>query len=532
MVIKRSHAYVALLLFAITAGVISNPPGTTLVPVKARPAPSARDALVTASPAAARADKVLPPLLEELQQRTFRYFWDTADPQTGLVPDRFPTPSFSSIAAVGFALTAYPIGAERGYVTREAARARVLKTVRFFHGAPQGEAATGTAGHNGFFYRYLDMKTGTRSGDIELSTVDTALLLGGMLFAQSYFDGPHAEEAEIRRLVEEIYGRVNWRWAQVREAAVSHGWTPEAGFIKYDWRGYNEAMLVYILALGSPTHPVTPDAWQEWTRDYDRLIRTEHGQTHLTFTQHFGHQYTHVWVDFRGILDAPMRKAGFDYFENSRRATYAQRAYAIANPKGWAGYGDNVWGLTASDGAADVEAVFGGEKRRFRTYFARGTDASDDGTIAPTAAAASIAFAPEIVIPAVEEMHRRYGQYIYGDYGFYDAFNPSFDFDVPLRHGRRIPGFGWVAGDYLGIDQGPIVAMIENHRTGLVWQKTRANPHIRRGLQQAGFAGGWLGAPASTVAEANPQHPPRSPSKAVSRGGWLGTTAGTVADAR
>src|SRR5688572_6406998 len=522
MVIKGTHAHAALFLVAITAGVwISGLPGTAYVPAKTNSATSVSDKLVIANPAAARADKALPPVLEELQRRTFRYFWETADPQTGLVPDRYPTPSFSSIAAVGFALTAYPIGVERGYVTREAARARVLKTLRFFHGAPQGEAKTGTAGFNGFFYRYLDMKTGTRSGDIELSTVDTALLLAGMLFAQSYFDGPHAEEAEIRRLVEEIYGRVNWRWAQVREAAVSHGWTPEAGFLKYDWRGYNEAMLVYILALGSPTHPVAPDAWREWTRDYDRLIRTEHGQTHLTFTQLFGHQYTHVWVDFRGILDAPMRKAGFDYFENSRRAAYAQRAYAVANPKGWTGYGENVWGLTASDGAADVEAMFAGEKRRFRTYYARGTDASDDGTIAPTAAAASIAFAPEIAIPAVEEMHRRYGQYIYGEYGFYDAFNPSFNFDVPLRHGRQVPGFGWVAGDYLGIDQGPIVAMIENYRTGLVWRKTRTNPHIRRGLQHAGFAGGWLGAP-GTVAEANPQHPPRSPSTAVPRGGRLG----------
>jgi hypothetical protein len=521
MIIERSHAYIALLMAAMTAGVLtSNPPGTP-VPVKARSAPSVNDAVVAVNPAAARADKVLPPLLAELQERTFRYFWDTADPKTGLVPDRYPTPSFSSIAAVGFALTAYPIGVERGYVKREAARERVLKTLRFFHGAPQGEAATGMAGFNGFFYRYLDMKTGTRSGDIELSTVDTALLLGGMLFAQSYFDGPDAEETEIRRLVEEIYGRVNWRWAQVRQPAIGHGWTPEAGFLRYDWRGYNEAMLVYILALGSPTHPVEPDAWREWGRDYDKLLRTDHGQTYLMFTQLFGHQYSHVWVDFRGILDAPMRKAGFDYFENSRRAAYAQRAYAIANPMGWAGYGENVWGLTASDGAADVEAVFAGEKRRFRTYYARGTDPSDDGTIAPTAAAASIAFAPEIAIPAVEEMHRRYGEHIYGKYGFYDAFNPSFNFDVPLRHGRRIPGFGWVAGDYLGIDQGPIVAMIENYRTGLVWQKTRANPHIRRGLQQAGFAGGWLGAPAGTVVEANPP---------MHRALHLDTTEGTVAE--
>jgi hypothetical protein len=457
------------------------------VPVPATPAP-----------------RTLPVVVEQLQERTFRYFWDTAHPQTGLVPDRFPTPSFSSIAAVGFALTAYPIGAERGYITREQARERVLKTIRFFRDAPQGSAATGTAGYNGFFYRYLDMKNGHRVGDIELSTVDTALLLGGMLFCQSYFDGDEAQEAEIRQLVEEVYSRVNWRWAQVRGAAISHGWTPEGSFLEYDWRGYNEAMLVYLLALGSPSNSVAPVAWHEWTRDYDKLWGPLHGQTHLRFESHFGHQYTHVWVDFRGIADAAMRKLGIDYFENSRRATYAQRAYAIANPMRWAGYGENVWGLTASDGSADVEAEYAGEKRRFRTYYARGVgpDPVDDGTIAPTAAAASLPFAPEIVIPAIEEMHRRYGQHIYGEYGFYDAFNPSFDYDVPLQHGRRIPGFGWVDNDYLGIDQGPIVAMIENHRSDLVWRTTRRNPHIKRGLLRAGFTGGWLDA-ASTLAKAD-----------------------------
>jgi hypothetical protein len=457
-----------------------------------------------ARPSIMPAPRSLPPLVDQLQERTFRYFWDTADPKTGLVPDRFPTPSFSSIAAVGFALTAYPIGAERGYITRDQARERVLRTLRFFRDAPQGSAANGTAGHNGFFYRYLDMKTGHRVGDIELSTVDTALLLGGMLFCQSYFDSAETNEIEIRQLVEEIFGRVNWRWAQVRGPAISHGWTPENGFLEYDWRGYNEAMLVYILALGSPSHGVAPAAWNEWIREYDKLWGPLYGQTHLRFESHFGHQYSHVWVDFRGITDAAMRKLGIDYFENSRRATYAQRAYAIENPMRWNGYGENVWGLTASDGSADIEAVFAGEKRRFRTYYARGIGPApvDDGTIAPTAAAASIAFAPEIVIPAIEEMHRRYGEHVYGEYGFYDAFNPSFDYDVPLTHGRRIPGFGWVDSDYLGIDQGPIVAMIENHRSDLVWRTTRNNPHIKRGLLRAGFTGGWLDAP-STVARAD-----------------------------
>ena len=486
------HGVPALMPWAIGPG--AGEPGNVLT--LAKPA---------SVPLPAPVNRTLPLLVDQLQERTFRFFWETADPHTGLVPDRYPTPSFSSIAAVGFALTAYPIGVERGYITREQARERVLKTVRFFRDAPQGSAATGAAGYNGFFYRYLDMKTGHRVGDIELSTVDTALLLGGMLFCQSYFDGQEFQEAEIRQAVEEVYGRVNWRWAQVRGAAITHGWTPEGSFLEYDWRGYNEAMLVYLLALGSPSHGVAPAAWNEWTRDYDKLWGPLYGQTHLRFESHFGHQYSHVWVDFRGITDQAMRKLGIDYFENSRRATYAQRAYAIANPMRWAGYGENVWGLTASDGSADVEAQYAGEKRRFRTYYARGVgpDPVDDGTIAPTAAAASLPFAPEIVIPAIEEMHRRYGEHIYGQYGFYDAFNPSFDYDMPLRHGRRIPGVGWVDSDYLGIDQGPIVAMIENHRSDLVWRTTRNNPHIRRGLLRAGFTGGWLDASPSTLAKAD-----------------------------
>jgi len=450
----------------------------------------------------------LPPLFDTLQERTFHFFWDTANPQNGLVPDRYPTPSFASIAAVGFALTAYPVGVERGYVTRDQARQRVLATLRFFANAPQGDQARGTTGFRGFFYHFLDMKTGERFGDSELSTVDTALLLSGMLFCQSYFDGTSDEEVEIRSLVETIYSHADWVWAQARGPAISHGWKPETGFMKYDWRGYNEAMLVYILALGSPTHAVAPIAWEEWGRDYPLYFGTTYGQTYLTFTPLFGHQYSHVWIDFRGILDTPMRKAGYDYFENSRRATYAQRAYAIANPMRWGGYGENVWGLTASDGAADIVLDYSGEKRTFRTYAPRGVGLEhtlDDGTIAPTAAAASIAFAPEIVVPAVEEMYKRYGDHIFGKYGFFDAFNPSFDYDVPLRHGKRIAGFGWVDTDYLGIDQGPILTMIENYRTGLVWRVMRANPHIRAGLTRAGFTGGWL-SPTSTSAPAPKDH--------------------------
>jgi hypothetical protein len=393
---------------------------------------------------------------------------------------------------VGFALTAYPIGVERGYVSREAARQRVLLTLRFLRDAPQGPQPRGVIGHKGFFYHFLDMDTGQRFQQTELSTVDTALLLAGVLFCQSYFDDDHPDEAAIRDLAEDLYARVDWRWAQPRPHAISHGWSPESGFLPYDWRGYSEAMLVYILALGSPTFPADPRAWAEWTRGYDDDWGTHFDQEHLFFGPHFGHQYSHIWIDFRGIQDDYMRSRGIDYFENSRRATRAQRAYAMANPGGWRGYGEDIWGLTACDGPANVELEYNGARRLFRTYSARGVNANDDGTLAPTAAAASIPFAPDIAIPAVLAMHRRYGKHIYSKYGFIDSFNLSFDFDVPLQHGRVIAGFGWVADDYLGIDQGPIVAMIENHRSELVWRVMRKNPHIRKGLERAGFSGAWL----------------------------------------
>ena len=453
-----------------------------------------RAASLAAGPAAP-ARRALPPLFDDLERRTFGYFWELTDTRTGLVPDRWPTPSFASIAAVGFGLTVYGVGVERGWIAREEAVARTLATLRFFALAPQGPAAAGTAGHKGFFYHFLDMERGRRFQTNELSTVDTALLMAGVLFAQSYYDGPSAGEREIRERAETLYRRIEWPWAQARGALISMGWKPEQGMLEHDWQGYNEALLVYVLALGSPTHPVGRDAYDAWTSTYDRGWGDYHGQTHLGFPPLFGHQYSHLWIDFRGILDDYMRRRGFDYFENSRRAVLSQRAYAIANPRGWTGYGENVWGLTACDGPIDAELDWRGGKRRFRTYAARGVGREyelDDGTIAPTAAAGSLPFAPEVVVPAVEEMHRRYGHAIYAKYGFLDAFNPSFHYDLPLRHGRVVPGVGWVDGDYIGIDQGPIVLAIANHRDDFAWRVMRRNPHIRRGLERAGFRGGWL----------------------------------------
>ncbi len=470
---KRSATPVLLLLLLLTLSACTAPP------------PPASDVPV------ALLHPPLTPLLEDLERRTFDYFWETSDRPNALVPDRYPyTEAFSSIAAVGFGLTAYAIGVERGWITREQARDRTLTTLRFFATAPQGADAEGKAGHNGFFYHFLKLDDGTRFAPwVELSSVDTALLLGGVLFAQTYYDREEPRETEIRILADAIYARVDWPWLQVRKPLVSMGWYPESGFIPHDWQGYNEAMLVYVLALGSPTHPIGDDAWAAWTRNYDRAWGEFQRQEYLGFGPLFGHQYSHVWIDFRGIRDDYMRRRGLDYFENSRRATYAQRNYAIDNPMRWKGYGENVWGITASDGPLAALLPFDGQEREFRHYSARGAgraDAFDDGTIA------SLPFAPEIVMPAVEEMHRRYGHAIYEKYGFLDAFNPSFSYTAPLKTGRIVPEVGWVASDYIGIDQGPIVTMIANYRDGFVWDVMRRNPYIRRGLVRAGFQGGWL----------------------------------------
>ena len=463
------------------------------LPSASTPAPT----LAEASGALREPQAVLfDPFLSELEERTFHYFWETANPKNGLIPDRYPTPSFASIAAVGFGLTAYPIGVERHYITRAEARDRVLATLRFFQKAPN---------QHGFFYHFLDMKTGARANDSEVSTVDTALLLAGMLFCQSYFDTQHPREVQIRKLVDEIYRRIDWTWAQPRPPVVALAWTPESGFTGIDWQGYNEAMLVYLLALGSPTHPISPQAWSMWTSTYDKHWGTLYDQTYLSFGPLFGHQYTHVWVDFRGIRDDYMRAHGMDYFENSRRATYTQRRYAIANPRHWQAYGKNIWGLSASDGPGGEER-YEGHEASFLTYAARGVGVGrivDDGTIAPTAAISSLPFAPEIVLPATLELYHRFGSSIYSVYGFIDAFNASIHSpadagqshehvpDTSLR-GEGQQYAGWVDRDYVGIDEGPILAMIENYRSNLVWRVMRNDPYLRQGLERAGFSGGWL----------------------------------------
>src|SRR5947207_6577806 len=334
------------------------------------------------------------------------------------------------------------------------------------------------------------MQTAMRYKDVELSTIDTTWLFSGALFCQSYFDRDDPTEKAVRDAAEELDARADWQWAQPRPPSISMGWYPEKGMHDWDWRGYNEAMILYVLALGSPTHPVDASAWSEYTKSYK--WGTFYGQSHVLFAPLFGHQYSHVWIDFRGIQDDAMRARGIDYFENSRRATLAQHAYAVDNPSKWRDYGDAIWGLTACDGPMDDTLVIDGVPRTFHSYHARGAtegDIRDDGTIAPTAAISSIAFTPELSIAATRAMSRRK---VYSIYGFLDAFNPTLRTAEKVKYGHVDPSEGWIDVDYLGIDEGPIIAMIENHRSGLVWRVMRKNRHVVQGLKRAGFRGGWL----------------------------------------
>jgi hypothetical protein len=271
------------------------------------------------------------------------------------------------------------------------------------------------------------------------------------------------------------------------------GWLPESGFIPYSWSGYNEAMILYILALASPTHAIDQGAWDKWTSTYE--WESFYGYPHVNFGPLFGHQYSHIWIDFRTIQDKYMRSKGINYFINSRRATYANRAYCINNPKKWRGYSDLLWGLTASDGPIKGRR----QKGNFHSYWARGCSTDyirDDGTIAPTAAGGSVAFAPEIAVPTLENIYEGLGDRTYGKYGFKDAFNLSY-------RNASSSSQGWFGNNYLAIDQGPILLMIENYRTGMIWSLMKRNEHIKIGLRRAGFSGGWLdSAPREICSEA------------------------------
>lgn len=423
-------------------------------------------------------------MLERISRLTFVYFDRGMHPTTGLVPDSTRQNAPATIAGSGHALACYAVGAERGYVSREHAIARTLACLRFFWQSEQSEAKDAT-GYRGFYYHFLDMTTGRRAARSELSTIDSAILFAGILVAIAYFQRDTAQEREIRRLGDALYRRADWAWARNGGDAVSMGWSPERGFLRYRWMGYNEALFLYVLALGSPTHPIDRRSYEAWTATYrwKRLYDTEY----LFGGPLFMHQLSHVYIDFRGIRDAYMRVKGIDYFENSRRATCIHREYAIRNPRGFAGYGANAWGITASDGPGPALRTVNHVPRRFWAYRARGVPyGPDDGTLSPWAVVASLPFAPDIVIPALVALERTHPE-VTGELGYMCSYNETFG------DGEGAPG--WMSQGYYAIDQGPVVLMIENYRSEFVWNLMRSCPYIVDGLRVAGFEGGWLADP-------------------------------------
>ena len=418
--------------------------------------------------------------IDKLQREAFEYFLHEVNPDNGLVADNSQPGTPASIASVGFALPVYITGVERGWMTRADAIERTLNVLRFFYNCPRGTASD-DSGYKGFYYHFLDMESGRRNGRSELSTVDTGFLLAGMLTAAVYFDRENEDEHEIRTLADEIYRRADWKWACNGGATVTHGWKPATGFLRYRWEGYDEASLMYVLALGSPSFPLPPESYSAWCSTYK--WKKIYGHEYIFANPLFIHQYSHIWIDYRDIQDAYTREKGIDYFENSRRATYVQQQYAIKNPKEFEGYGENFWGLTASDGPGWTTRNFNGRKQSFFDYTARGAPfGPDDGTVAPWAAVTSLPFAPEIVLPTIKNFKDVYPQ-ITGEYCMKSSFNLSFsgeEDDV------------WISPYHFGINLGPIVLMCENYRTGLIWKLMRDCQYIKNGLLRAGFKDGWL----------------------------------------
>ena len=420
-------------------------------------------------------------LLDGLQADAFKYFLHEVNPANGLVVDCTKKNFPSSIAATGLALSAYPLGVEHGFLSRRSAVERTLTTLRFFAKSEQSKSPEAT-GYKGFYYHFLDMKTGRRTWDSELSTVDSAFLVAGMLAAAVYFDRETQKEEEIRTLADGLYRRVDWHWATNRAKTLTHGWKPKTGFLRYRWKQYDEALLLYVLGLGSPTFPLPPESYRALSSRYK--WKKIYGYEYLYASPLFTHQFSHIWLDLREIQDEFMRKHDLDYFENSRRATYVQQEYARRNPKEWKGYSEVCWGLTACEGPGPKILKIKGKERKFFDYVARGVPyGPDDGTVAPWAVVASLPFAPEIVLPTLEHFKKtEVGRH---RYGLEATFNTTFP-------AKDCPTCGWLSPWHYGINQGPIVLMIENHRNGFLWELMRKCPYIVEGLRRAGFKGGWL----------------------------------------
>ena len=415
-------------------------------------------------------------LLDSIQYATFQYFTHELHPEWGIVKDRAASWAPSSIASTGFAIPVYAMGAERNWISREEAARITLNIMRFFDASNQS-ADTNVTGYKGFYYHFLKMDTGTREWQCELSSIDSGLLFMGMLFARNYYDRENPTEKEIRDLVGSILGRLDWSIFDMPEGSthpytISMGWKPETGNINWGWHGYNEGLFLYILAAGTGMKDVerSYDAWlsyYKWKEPYP-------GLAHVAFPPLFGHQFSHIFIDFRGVVDKYMKDKGIDYFENSRRATLAQQQYAIQNIHNWKGYDEFTWGITACDGPG---STYNSNGREYFGYAGRGASGPDynyfdDGTIAPYASLSSLPFAPEIVFPTIRNIINRKGSSIWGKYGFYDAFNETAN---------------WVNNDFIGIAQGPMLLMIENFRTGLVWNYVMKDPVIQDGMTKLGF---------------------------------------------
>ena len=414
-------------------------------------------------------------LLDSIQRQAFTYFEHHANPRNGLMPDSSQEGSPSSIAATGLALSTYPVAVERDFLKRDKALQLTLAALRFFAGSDQS-GAKNASGFHGFYFHFLDMKEGKRAWKSELSSIDTALLLMGALTAEAYFNADTTDEREVRDLSQMLCERTNWNWMRAGRVAVGHGWKPECGFLKSQWTGYNEALIIYVLGLGASSNALPVESYRAWTERIKWKKIYDH--EFVNAGPLFIHQMAQCWLDLKGLPDEYMRAKEMDYFENSRRATIIQREYAIRNPRELRDYDENCWGVSACDGPGPQICKVAGKPRRFYGYQARGVPyGPDDGTLAPWAVAASLPFCPEIVLPAL----RYFNSIELGEishYSFEATFNPTFP--APGSH-------GWVSPHQLGLNQGPIVLMLENYRSGFVWKLLRDHPMIKRGLQRAGF---------------------------------------------
>lgn len=414
--------------------------------------------------------------LDTLQYKSFLFFTHEINDNMGLVKDRSASWSPASTASTGFGVLCWAIGAEKNWISRAEAARLTLNLLEFLYSSDQGPDSNAT-GYKGFYYHFLRMNDGRREWKCELSTIDSGFLYAAMLFARQYYTQDNPAEKRIQELVILLLNKVDWKFVQFPGShkhpySIMMGWDPVGGDHGSGWTGYNEALILYILAAGMDM-PNAYEGYQTWLQYYD--WRTHYGMEFLSFPPLFGHQYSHMFVDFRGIHDDFNRLKNIDYFETSRRATIIQRLYAIENSRGWTGYDSLCWGITACDGPGES---FNTADKKFLGYAGRGTSGSDlvffdDGTLAPTAAGGSIPFLPEACISTLMNMKEKYGDAgLWGKYGFVDAFNPTLK---------------WFNKDYIGIDQGPFVIMIENFKNGFVWNYMMKDPVIQHGLSRLGF---------------------------------------------